>query len=42
MRYSAAQKALGLNPSSITCFPYIDIGKLYKQQYLITSKPLVS
>jgi hypothetical protein len=38
--YSAAHTAIGLNPSSNTCNRYIDTGKLYKNKYLFTSKPI--
>jgi hypothetical protein len=38
LKYSEANKALGLNPSSNTCNRYIDTGKLYKKQYLFSSK----
>lgn len=38
--YSEAHKTLGINPSSNTCNRYIDTGKLYKNNYLITSFPL--
>jgi len=38
--YSSAHKALGLNSSSNTCNRYIDTNKLYKNEYLITSRPL--
>jgi hypothetical protein len=42
INYSSAHKALGLNSSSNTCNRYVDTGKLYKNEYLITSKPLGS
>lgn len=38
--YSAAHKALGLNPSSNTCNRYIDTNRLYKNKYIFTSKPI--
>ena len=38
--YSSAHKALGLNPSSNTCNRYIDTGRLYKNKYIFTSKPI--
>ena len=40
--YSSAHKALGLNPSSNTCNRYIDTGKLYKNKYTFSSKPIDS
>lgn len=38
--FSAAHKALGLNPSSNTCNRYIDTNRLYKNKYIFTSKPI--
>ena len=38
--YSSAHKALGLNPSSNTCNRYIDTGRLYKDKYVFSSKPI--
>lgn len=38
--FSAAHKALGLKPSSNTCNRYIDTGRLYKNKYIFTSKPI--
>lgn len=38
--YSSVHKALGLQSSSKICFRYIDTGKLYKQQYIISSIPI--
>ncbi len=38
--YSAAHKWLGLKPSSNTCNRYIDTNRLYKNKYIISSKPL--
>jgi len=38
--FSAAHKALGLNPSSNTCNRYIDTGRLYKNKYIFSSKPI--
>lgn len=38
--FSAAHKALGLKPSSNTCNRYIDTNRLYKKEYIFTSKPL--
>lgn len=38
--YSAAHKALSLNPSSNTCNRYIDTNRLYKNKYIFTSKPI--
>lgn len=38
--FSAAHRALGLNPSSNTCNRYIDTNKLYKNKYIFTSKPI--
>lgn len=38
--FSAAHKALGLKSSSNTCNRYIDTNRLYKKEYLFTSKPL--
>lgn len=40
--FSSAHKALGLNPSSNTCNRYIDTGKLYKNKYTFSSKPIDS
>lgn len=40
--FSAAHKALGLNPSSNTCNRYIDTNRLYKNKYIFTSKPIDS
>ena len=40
--YSSAHKALGLNPSSNTCNRYIDTGRLYKNKYVFSSKPIDS
>jgi hypothetical protein len=38
--YSAAHVAIGLKPSSNTCSRYIDTGKLFRNKYLFTSKPI--
>lgn len=38
--FSAAHKALGLKSSSNTCNRYIDTNRLYKKEYIFTSKPL--
>ena len=38
--YSSAHKALGLNPSSNTCNRYIDTGRLYKNNFIFSSKPI--
>jgi len=40
--YSSAHKALGLNPSSNTCNRYIDTGRLYKNNFIFSSKPIDS
>lgn len=40
--FSSAHKALGLNPSSNTCNRYIDTGRLYKNKYTFSSKPIDS
>ena len=40
--YSSAHKALGLNPSSNTCNRYIDTGRLYKDKFTFSSKPIDS
>ena len=40
--FSAAHKALGLNPSSNTCNRYIDTNRLYKNKYIFSSKPIDS
>jgi len=40
--YSAAHKSLGLKPSSNTCNRYIDTGRLYKNKYIFSSKPIDS
>ena len=40
--YSLAHKALGLKSSSNTCNRYIDTGRLYKDKYIFTSKPIDS
>ena len=40
LSFSAAHKALGLKPSSNTCNRYIDTGRLYKNKYIFTSKPI--
>jgi hypothetical protein len=37
---SEAHKVLGLSSSSKICFRYIDTGKLYKNIYIISSRPL--
>jgi hypothetical protein len=38
--FSAAHKALGLNPSSNTCNRYIDTNRLYKNKYIFSSNPI--
>lgn len=38
--FSAAHKALGLNPSSNTCNRYIDTNRFYKNKYIFSSKPI--
>lgn len=38
--FSSAHKALGLKSSSNTCNRYIDTGRLYKNKYIFTSKPI--
>ena len=38
--YSFAHKALGLKPSSNTCNRYIDTGRLYKNKFIFSSKPI--
>ena len=40
--YSSAHKALELNPSSNTCNRYIDTGRLYKNNFIFSSKPIDS
>jgi hypothetical protein len=40
--YSSAHKALGLKPSSNTCNRYIDTGRLYKNKFIFSSKPIDS
>jgi len=40
--YSSAHKALGLKPSSNTCNRYIDTGRLYKNHFIFSSKPIDS
>lgn len=40
--YSAADKSLGLKPSSNTCNRYIDTDRLYKNKYIFSSKPIDS
>ena len=40
--FSSAHKALGLNPSSNTCNRYIDTGRLYKNNFIFSSKPIDS
>lgn len=40
--YSLAHKTLGLKSSSNTCNRYIDTGRLYKDKYIFTSKPIDS
>jgi len=40
--YSAAHKALGLNPSSNTCNRYVDTNRLYKNKYIFSSNPIDS
>ena len=40
--FSAAHKALGLNPSSNTCNRYVDTNRLYKNKYIFSSKPIDS
>jgi hypothetical protein len=38
--FSSAHKALGLKSSSNTCNRYIDTGRLYKNKYIFSSKPI--
>ena len=40
--YSMAHKALGLKASSNTCNRYIDTGRLYKNNFIFSSKPIDS
>lgn len=40
--YSATHKWLGLKTTSNTCNRYIDTNRLYKNKYLISSRPLDS
>jgi hypothetical protein len=40
--YSATHKWLGLKTTSNTCNRYIDTNRLYKNKYIISSRPLDS